>query len=319
MTHFDSLDRRRFMMAGSTLLTAAATVKNVAASAVASDCSHRMSLGFSLYGMKDVETEQALQTLRKIGFDSVELCLVNGFPTEPGLLDRAARRQLRGALAKHNLCLRAMMENIPLSLNREKNKPTVERLKHAAELARDLSDGTPPLIETILGSGKWLEVRDMYAAEVRTWAAVAQREGIRLAIKPHRSNAMDTPEKALWLMQQVNSDHVGLGYDYSHFFGRGIDMDQSIRQLAPYTFFVHVKDTIIDDGKARFALPGSTGDIDYARLLKRLSEHGYTGDVCVEVSSQVWKQPDYDAVAAAKQSYQKMSAAFHIAGIERPA
>lgn len=283
------------------------------------DCQGRISLGFSLYGMREIKTEIALQAVSEIGYDSVEFCLLDGFETQPAELPRIRRHELRGALAQHNLCLRALMEHAPLTNDRKVNLQTTERLKQAAVLAHDLYDDNPPLIETVLGSGDWLQVRDRFAEAIRTWAEMAEREDARIAIKPHVNHALDTPDKARWLMRQVGSDRIGLAYDYSHFVSSGIDMDQSVRELATDIDYVHVKDAIAKDGKIGFALPGASGRIDYPRLLKRLAENSYAGDVCVEVSSQIWKQPKYDPIAAAKECYHRMANAFHVAGVERPA
>ncbi|QDV71376.1 L-ribulose-5-phosphate 3-epimerase UlaE [Rosistilla carotiformis] len=310
-------DRRTFLLASTALTTAACRPESAAAHSIV-DCSGKLSLGFSLYGMRDIKTEVAIQTLREIGYDSVEFCLLEGFDTDPARLDRVRRRDLRATLAKYNMCLRALMEHLPLSTDQAINQQAIERLKRAAALGHDLEAGDSPLIETVLGGGNWLEVRDRFAETLRKWAALAEREDVQIAIKPHVHHAVDTPEKARWLMRQVGNERIGLAYDYSHFAAQGIDMNQSVRDLAAYTLFVHAKDAIADGGQTRFALPGSSGKIDYPQLLKRLIENGYAGDFCVEVSSQIWKQPGYDAIAAAKESFRPMADAFHVAGIERP-
>jgi hypothetical protein len=44
---------------------------------------------------------------------------------------------------------------------------------------------------------------------------------------------------------------------------------------------------------------------------------GYDGHITVEVSVMVQRRPDYDALAAAEQSYRVLSKAFDDAGIVR--
>ena len=74
--------------------------------------------------------------------------------------------------------------------------------------------------------------------------------------------------------------------------------------------FIHVKDTIIKDGKPRFVIPGESGKIDYAKLVSLSAKLGYRGDINAEISGQVWGQKGYDPIATAKTSYRNLSAAF---------
>jgi sugar phosphate isomerase/epimerase len=65
-----------------------------------------------------------------------------------------------------------------------------------------------------------------------------------------------------------------------------------------------------------FAVPGD-GDFDYVRYLRALQAAGYDGDVCVEISLRVQRQPGFDPTQAAIQSYRVLAAAFEAAGIAR--
>ncbi|HVX64061.1 MAG TPA: hypothetical protein VHC19_25790, partial [Pirellulales bacterium] len=90
-----------------------------------------------------------------------------------------------------------------------------------------------------------------------------------------------------------------------------------LQQMLPLTRFIHVKDTVLDKGKARFVLPGE-GGFNYVPLLREAAELGYRGCICVEVSGMVSGQPGYDPVAAAQRSYDNLAPAFDKAGVARP-
>ena len=76
------------------------------------------------------------------------------------------------------------------------------------------------------------------------------------------------------------------------------------------TAFIHVKDSVGTPEKFRFLLPGDSGEIDYKVYAQTLADVGYVGPVLVEVSAHVSEQPGYDAVAAAKRSWDNLSPFF---------
>ena len=76
-------------------------------------------------------------------------------------------------------------------------------------------------------------------------------------------------------------------------------------------------DTIKENNKVRFVLPGKGGNINYVELLKLAKQFGYHGDICCEVSGMVFKQKGYDPIEAAKFCYDNLSSAFEKAGIQR--
>jgi inosose dehydratase len=275
-----------------------------------------LTLGFSLYGMKSLATDAALRAVAEIGFDSVEICLLDGYDAAPAKLPGERRRPLRKLLGDLGLKLRALMENVPLG--DAAMQPAVhERLRVAAELGHDLSPDSPPVVETVMGGGQWDDVRDRYRDHLGGWARVAEATKTVLAVKPHRFGAVNTPEQALWLLDQVKSPWIKLNFDPSHFELRDPPQTDALKQLLPHAVLVSVKDVVLRDGKAAFVLPGEGGQFDYAKFLRQLVEGGYRGDVNVEVSGMVSSQPGYDPVAAARTSYEHLAAAFSRAGIAR--
>jgi inosose dehydratase len=123
--------------------------------------------------------------------------------------------------------------------------------------------------------------------------------------------AVNSPERLLWLLHQVERPEIRIAYDYSHFELQGIPLKESLAALAPYTVFVHVKDSQGSGKTGRFLLPGE-GRIDYVTYFRLLEQFGYRGPVVVEVSSQIFTKPGYDPIKAAEKSYRVLNAALQV-------
>ncbi|HCO22627.1 TIM barrel protein [Gimesia maris] len=276
-----------------------------------------LTLGFSLYGMPHMKTEEALRIVADIGYDSVELALMNDWDATPAKLNSERRSSVAKTLDETGLKLTSLMEHCILTGSKASQQKVLERFKQAAELGHDLRPDHPPLIETVAGSGKWDNLKNEMRDNLGEWAKVAASTKTIIAVKPHRGGVVDHPEQGVWLVEQVNSPWIRLDYDYSHFTHRDISLKESLQTMLPYTSFIQVKDTIMKDGKVSFVLPGESGEIDYVQLLKLAVAGGYRGDICCEVSSMVFRQKGYDPVAAAKTCYQNLAPAFKQAGIKR--
>jgi inosose dehydratase len=278
----------------------------------------RFGLGFSLYGMKSLPIEEALTACAEIGYDNVELCLLEGYPTEPKLLGPAERQRLRENLQSRKLRVSGLMENFTLLADDAKHAQQLERIKLAAQLAHDLAPASPPPLETVLGGkpAEWEQVKEKMATQLRAWAETAAAAKTVIAIKAHVMSAVQNPDRLLWLLRSVNSPAIRLAYDYSHFQLQGLALDDTLAALIPHTDFVHVKDGRMDAGKVEFQLPGE-GTTDYGALFGQLQKLGYRGDVVVEVSGLIFKQPGYDPRAAAQKSFTALAAGVAKAGLGR--
>jgi inosose dehydratase len=260
--------------------------------------------GYSLYGMKLLPLEDALAISSRIGYDGVELALLPGYPTEPSKLKAEDRVRLRKQLADRKLDLLGLMENLNEPATKMVHQSNLDRLKAAAELAQALAPDRPPPIETILGGkpGTWDDIKTQLVDHLGAWATLAEKSKTVIAVKPHVSNAMQTPAQAVWLMKQVKSPWLRLAYDFSHFRLQDLKLSETLDAIAPYAAFIHIKDAKGTPAKFEFLLPGS-GDIDYAALLKHLRTTAYRGPIVIEVSGQIFNKKDYDPAATAKKCY----------------
>lgn len=295
------MNRRHFLQASAGALLLPSAVRAAQAAP---------SLGFSLYGMKTLPLDVALKTCAEIGYSHVELALNAGYPTEPKVFTAEARQQTRAQLQKLGLGLPCLMVNISLTADDKAHAQSLGLIAEAGRMAHDLVPDQPPLLETVMGGkpATWEQQKDGMAAKLKDWAAAAEKAKVIITVKAHVGSAVNSPERLLWMLDQVKSPAIQAAYDYSHFQLMGFDMEETMKQLLPRTKFIHVKDSIGAMPKFQFALPGE-GSIDYVKYFTLLKQHGYTGPVCVEVSGQIFNKPGYDPVAAAKKSYAALSSA----------
>ncbi|MGE0757938.1 MAG: sugar phosphate isomerase/epimerase family protein, partial [Pirellulaceae bacterium] len=276
-----------------------------------------MTLGFSTYGMKSLTTERAIKSVARLGFDAIEICVIEGWDADGASVAAGRREAIGRQLVDSGLRLTALMEHVHPETDSLQHK-ALERLKIAAGLAHAWCPAAPPLIQTTLGSGQWSQVRAPLRDRLGAWIELAEAEKVVLAIKPHRGGAMSQPADAVWLIEQLGRpDRLKMVYDYSHYAYRDLSIEATVATALPYTAHVAVKDAIQENQRVLFRLAGETGALDFPRILRLLAAGGYRGDVNCEVSGMVSSQPGYDPLSAAKICYTNMSRAFEQAGVAR--
>ncbi|MBQ15926.1 MAG: hypothetical protein CMJ65_02250 [Planctomycetaceae bacterium] len=278
-----------------------------------------MTFGFSTYGAKTLKTEAAIDLVADIGFDSVELTIWPGWDANPAQMSSRRRRNLRKQLASRRIRLTSLMEHLHIDESNRSLRARLDRVKLAAELAHDLSPGTPPLMQTTIGGGgQWKDVRGRYAAELARWLKVADAEDLVIAVKPHRGGAFSRPVEADELIKRLDRPkRLRMCYDFSHYDFRDMTLEGTIRTALPHVAHVAIKDVVQKDGRTRFVLPGEGGRINYERLLRLFHEGGYRGDICCEISGQVWSKAGYTPSKSARTCYSNIAAAFRKARVPR--
>jgi sugar phosphate isomerase/epimerase len=302
--------RRRFLSLASAAVVAASAAPAWLRAATPTASARPRPLGFSLYGMKSVPTLEALAQLARIGYRQAEFCLLPGHQTEPAAFSAESRRAVRECLSALDLRASCLMLSLNLAVEPKVHAANLDKIKAAGELAHQLDDQSPPLVETVMG-GKpdaWEATKEDLAARLRTWGETAASAGVTLCVKGHADQAANNPERLLWLLQQANHPHLAANYDYSHFQYEGCELEASLRLLISRTRFLHVKDVVVGQKPARFLLAGE-GAIDYPRYFQLLETLNYRGPVTVEVSSQISSKPGYDPIKAAEKVFATLSAA----------
>ncbi|MEM7533423.1 MAG: sugar phosphate isomerase/epimerase [Chloroflexota bacterium] len=282
-----------------------------------------MKLGFSTWGMPKIPIDTALSHLAALGYDGVEITVIPGFTTELSTLDRAERSRIAGLLQQHNLDLPAIAGHRSLmAMDADEHQENMSRLKGTVDLAvdwaEDLGMDVPPSIDTTTGGSPdtWDETKSLLVERTHELVDYAASKGVTIAMEPHVGAAIDTPDRVLELLQLVDSPYLKINFDISHFNIQGISIDESVSAIAPHTIHTHVKDERGQVPDFEFLIPGE-GEFDYVYYLKAMQAAGYTDYISAEISFMVQKRPEYDALAAATQTYATLAAAFEIAGIVR--
>lgn len=268
-------------------------------------------LAIGNYGMKSLTLEESLRQISAIGFGAFECCAIAEWDSTPARMSAERRRIVAGLLRDSGLRLAAVMENLPPQSDDKLQQAALTRMREAIELGRDLSPERTPMVQTVLGGGKWDEVKSMLRDRVGEWAELAKKQSATICIKPHRFGAMSTPEQAAWLIDQLGTPaHLKIVYDYSHYAYRDLSIEATIEQAKGLIAYVAMKDAAKTGEQVTFALPGEAKSVDHAAIRQALRQVGFDGDYCCEVSSQISKQATYDPIEAAKICYRNLSPAF---------
>jgi sugar phosphate isomerase/epimerase len=307
---------RRQMIVGSGLLAGTSGLMNAKPGLKANPASamppktNPIPLTFSTYGLPTYPLNEAIDAIGEIGYDGIEICVAAKSLTATEKLSSFQRIEARNRLKDRGLIVGSLMSHLQPLGSKEQHSLDSKRLKQDCILARELSPDDPPVIQTILGGRSWVDSRQKCVDRIADWVATAKKHEVVIAVKPHRGHAMSRPSEAAWLIAQLDQPKsLRMWYDYSHFIFRDIPMKQSVEKSFPILAGVAVKDAIKKDGKVQFLLPGASGLMDYKLLYQLLRKGNFTGPVCVEVSSHVWKRADYDATVAMQTSHDILSSA----------
>ena len=279
-----------------------------------------MKLGYSTWGMPTVPVDAAISHLAFLGFDGIELTIIQRFTTELSTLDAAERKRIAGLLKQHNLALPAIAAHSNLmDVDPESHKRNMWRLKGGVDLAIELAQGDElPAVNTTTGGrpDEWETKKDFLVERVGELVDYAASRGVTIAMEPHIGAIIDTPEKVLELLEIINSPYLKVNFDISHFEIVGLPTENTVSALADVSVHTHVKDQRGIAPDFEFLIPGE-GPFDYVNYLKLMQKYGYDGFITAEVSFMVQARKDYDPLAAATMTYETLSKAFVDAGIDR--
>ena len=113
--------------------------------------------------------------------------------------------------------------------------------------------------------------------EFRQLAAIAACFNVTLCLETHVNCLTELPAVAVRLVESV--PNLGLALDPSHFYaGPWQGRDFSITY--PHTHIVHLRDA--GNSPEKIQMPPGKGCVDFAGILRGLTQHGFSGTLVVE-------------------------------------
>ena len=254
-------------------------------------------LGYSTYALKMVDPFEALPKIRRIGYDAIEICMREGWPTSPRNFDISSQKSLAKLSERLGFPSPIFFGSIdvcaPENSIDEMIKDTLAKFSMAKELHYD---NTPILITTTPGHNapQWDSGKEKIRDAFLYLADLASKHGIIIAIEAHAGTDFETPDKAIWMIEQTKHPNLKLDLDISHFYVEGAGVEYSVSLCASHSVMVHIKDGIIEEGNVKYCLTGE-GTIDIPGFISSLELNGI-GDLPIyaEVSVQQSDKIHYD-------------------------
>ena len=269
-------------------------------------------LGYSTYALKMVDPFDALQLIKDVGYEALEICLSEGWPSSPQVFSVTQQDRL-GQLAQDlGFASPILFGNIDVCAPQSKRMAMFELTKTKFEMAHRLHfDDSQVLVTTTPGHSAppWDSGKEQIRDAFLILADMAAENDVVVAIEAHAGTDFETPEKAVWMMEQTEHPNLKLDLDISHFVVEGSELAHSVELCAPYSAMVHIKDGAKIDGRIEFCLPGD-GGIDVTAFLSALRTNGLEDKpVFAEVSVQQSREDDYDPRGVAEFCYNALNGA----------
>ena len=255
------------------------------------------TLGYSTYALKMVDPFEAVRLIKDVGYEALEIAVAEGWPSNPELFNTGKQDDLAKLAQDLGFSSPVTFGLIDVCAPKSDRMAMLELTKKKFEMVQRLHyDDTPLLVTTTPGHSAppWESGKEQVRDAFLSLADMAAESDIVIAIEAHAGTDFETPEKAIWMMEQTAHPNLKLDLDISHFVVEGSEMVHSVDLTAPHAAMVHIKDGTKIDGKVQFCLPGD-GGIDIPAFFTALKSNGLEDmPVFAEVSVQQSGQDDYD-------------------------
>jgi sugar phosphate isomerase/epimerase len=314
-----------------------------------------MRIGYNTWSMATVPYQSFIPGLSDVGFRAIAISVVPGYTIGGAFVENAAaldgmtaddRKAIKNTFEERDLELPSIIGNQSLvEDDPQKHALSMRRLKNAIDLCVELTprgQDVPTLNTGLAGhTGDLERKREVVLERLGELAEYAQQRGVIVCIEPHVGGAVDTIERAEYIVKAVNKPSLRLDFDVSHFEVVGVPTEESVPRLLPLAAAAEIKDQHMryaDSGEApagwlaegngvgrgtdpngrevefQFLLAGE-GTFDLPKYLRLVQQCGFQKPIAFEASVQCQARPGYDALREATRIFSWMQQGWRRAGV----
>ncbi len=238
--------------------------------------------------------DEAIQSIRRLGFDGVELLVDTPHLVPPVRPDRA--REVRALIERLGLAISNLNVNTSRALRPGADEsapgPTLAsavawdreaRLRYlldAVALARDLGAGVMSLTSGPGDTNDGGQGRAWFVSAVREVLRAAEPIGLRVGIEYEPGFLVGDLKGLLSVLREVDHPLLGANLDLGHAQVVGDDPAAAIRALRGRIWNMHVEDI---RGRVHHHLVPGEGDVNFREIRAAIEETEYSGFLTIEL------------------------------------
>lgn len=251
-----------------------------------------IKLSFSTNAYKKLDLLDAIQSIKEIGYQGIEIMcdIPHAYPPDLDILrimqiDQALKTSKLNLANLNSFMLFAVGDTWHPSFIERQERERVKRIEHTLnciDLAVKL--GAPSISIEPGGPLNGVPVDwalAVFHEAVEAIGKYAEERNVSVLIEPEPGLLIETSYQYLSFMEKVTSPAIGLNFDIGHFYCVGEDIPAIIHSLKDYTRHYHLED-IASSRVHHHLLPGD-GAINFHKVLGAISDTGYDGFVTVEL------------------------------------
>ncbi|GCE30894.1 sugar phosphate isomerase [Dictyobacter alpinus] len=241
-----------------------------------------MKFAFSTLGCPQWTTEQVADNAVRLGYNGVELRLLDNEIIDPVRDADKVRKAVETFRTRGvEVCAfdTSCTFNFSDAAERAKN---VQSLQHWIALAQELK---VPILRVFGGAGKGedIEQENRWVAEaLRQVATEAEQASVTITLETH--DGFSSAHRTAQVLAAINSPAIAALWDSHHPYRVGESAEEVWQVLGARVAHVHVKDARRDESEKsgwKLVLMGE-GEVPVLEQLQSLYKHGYDGYISVE-------------------------------------